>query len=231
MTMKPRPLVSFTDPYVENQAANELEFIGEKQPVLAELYNGNPPLHNSSPAVLKAMTSAPVSLASPRILHTVRFSESFRIYASLWQDDLVDEGVRTNLKIVSPNRATTIARKFGLLSADGTSNLAIVDRKHRLFCISTDGLKRFKHLYGKFPEESLVKAETFLNPVKYFGDTSTFELSSIVDALLCESILPDYNQTLLEWRGISMNAKNLLEHRQNLLKCASAKISQFSWGN
>ncbi len=224
-------LVSFIDPYFENQAANELQLIGENRPVLAELYNGNRPLHTSSPAVLKVTASAPVSLASPRILHTIRFSESFRIYASLWQDDLVDEGARTNLKIASPERATTIARKFGMLSADGTRQLAIVDRKHRLFCISTDGLERFKHLFGRFPEESLVKTETLLNPTNYFGDSSTIDLPCIVDALLCESILPDYNQTLLEWRGISMNAKNRRKHRQNLLKCASAKIREFKSEN
>ncbi len=230
-------LVSFTDPYVENQATNSLfqygSSVANPKGAFSELYGPKrKPLHNKSPLAFKRSPSRPPSLASPRTLHTIHFGRSFRIHAALWQDSLVDKKSMKNLTIKTAVEASTLAKKLNVIRRNREPRKqSLSNRRHRLFCISTDGIKSFKHLYGKFSNESFAKAKILLDPNNYLGSLSTVDLPCMIGALMRESIIPDYNHTLLEWRGIPMTAKNRRKHYRKLLSRAVKSVSVFNSRN
>jgi hypothetical protein len=126
---------------------------------------------------------------------------------------------------IPKQKSSTIASKRG--TALAVRQQAIVNRKHRMFCISSDGLEIFSHLFGHFPEQSTAVAKQLLDPGNHFGDSSTVDLPNMVAAMLNESILPDYNHTLLKWRGVLKDDAERQSHFRSILRQAIREISPF----
>ena len=221
-------LVSFGEPYKESKTENVLEYYGQSlnlSAALSLLYGEKAAMSNGNELISMKSQSRPLSLSSPQILHTLHFGNNLRILNASWNDAVVRVTPDANLQIVDRS-TSTLALKLN--RSRGNRQQAIINRQHRLFCISSDGLELFSHLYGSFPSRSIAAAKRLLDPCLQFGDTSTVDMPIMISALLRESILPNYNETLLLWRGLPMDNDEYQQlHFDSLLEEARKNIKTF----